>query len=102
MNTPRKHAAMIHAWADGAQIQVRRSSDAEWKDTSSPNWHEAREYRIKPRIEKRRYRVALFVGKGRSSTDTADDIAIANLFGMREDFHSWLTDWVEYEIEAAP
>jgi hypothetical protein len=52
---PHKHAAVIKAWADGAQIQVRcpRSGryDNQWLDlgiVEVPTWLETLEYRVKP------------------------------------------------------
>jgi len=42
------HAALIHAWADGAEIEIRRITDALWDKTESPKWHSEFEYRIKP------------------------------------------------------
>lgn len=43
----RKHAALIHAWADGAEIQIRCCGD-DWDDCH-PEWAEDCEYRIKPK-----------------------------------------------------
>ena len=43
-----KHAAPIHAWADGAEIEIRRNTDAPWEKTESPKWYSEFEYRIKP------------------------------------------------------
>lgn len=43
--TPHKHATLIKAWADGAQIQLRLHSD--WIDIY-PMWRSDEEYRIKP------------------------------------------------------
>ena len=45
---PRKHAELIHAWADGAEIEIRRSADAPWEKTETPKWYSDFEYRIKP------------------------------------------------------
>jgi|688.fasta_scaffold1135004_2 hypothetical protein len=43
-----KHADLIHAWADGAQIQLRWKIDnANWEDCD-PAWTDLCEYRIKP------------------------------------------------------
>ena len=42
-----KHADLIHAWADGAQIQLYTSAEF-WEDTKHPQWHEDMDYRIKP------------------------------------------------------
>ena len=53
MNAPHRHAAIIKAWADGAQVQSRMHNMPEglWCDTSSPAWNsETFEYRIKPTV----------------------------------------------------
>lgn len=46
---PHEHAALIHAWADGATIQVRNTAGF-WQDVihSAPSWMPTLEYRIKP------------------------------------------------------
>lgn len=45
-----KHADLIHAWADGAQIQCKQYGyDHRWADVGYPNWENPYcEYRIKP------------------------------------------------------
>lgn len=47
MNKPHKHARVIKAWADGAEIECRYPTDTylEWTDTDNPRiisatWHE--------------------------------------------------------------
>jgi len=40
-----KHADLIHAWADGAQIEIKH--DEGWVDASNPRWNENFQYRIK-------------------------------------------------------
>ncbi len=45
-----KHADLIHAWADGAEIQFKRYG--EWLDDLSPDWYDSYEYRIKPEEKK--------------------------------------------------
>ena len=47
-----KHAEIIHAWADGAEIQYLRL-DGVWEDISFPPFSESNEYRIKPKIVRR-------------------------------------------------
>lgn len=42
----RKHALLIHAWADGAEIQLKLTDD-KWDDCN-PSWDETVDYRIKP------------------------------------------------------
>ena len=49
---PHKHAEVIKAWADGAQIQSRMSGDEEWivwpGQDISPYFRSDVEYRVKP------------------------------------------------------
>lgn len=42
-----KHADLIHAWADGAQIQCKQY-DGSWYEIVNPQWQKDVEYRIKP------------------------------------------------------
>ena len=51
--TPHKHAALIKAWADGAQIQYRVKlhdiGQEAWYDSETPHWHRSDiDFRIKP------------------------------------------------------
>lgn len=48
MNKPHKHAAIIKAWADGAQIQSKYPNDPDWMDTCNPMWNVRHDYRVKP------------------------------------------------------
>ena len=45
-----KHAELIKAWADGAEIEFKdpSSSNGGWHFVESPSWDEHIEYRIKP------------------------------------------------------
>lgn len=47
---PHKHAALIKAWADGAEIEVKVYAVDKWVDPGigGPSWHPNSEYRIKP------------------------------------------------------
>ena len=42
-----KHADLIHAWADGAQIQYYGGT-GNWENVDPPLWNGSGEYRIKP------------------------------------------------------
>lgn len=44
----KKHAELIRAWLDGAQIQYLLRSMNRWVDTEKPNFEESEEFRIKP------------------------------------------------------
>lgn len=44
---PHKHADVIKAWADGAEIQTRDIGGT-WVECNDPRWFEVSEYRTKP------------------------------------------------------
>jgi hypothetical protein len=48
MKTPHKHAELIKAWADGAEIQYFSKYEDKWFDSKDPHWDAHSEYRIKP------------------------------------------------------
>lgn len=73
-----KHCELIHAWADGAEIQRATLSGNDWVDDSDPTWNVCHEYRIKPRTVKREgwinlYRVNYGVKPGIDVFDTEAD-----------------------------
>jgi hypothetical protein len=41
-----KHADLIHAWCEGAEIEVQ--TNGEWLHIGRPNWNGSVEYRIRP------------------------------------------------------
>lgn len=43
-----KHAELIKAWADGAEIEVKHPANGSWFDAKPPCWDTDYEYRIKP------------------------------------------------------
>lgn len=45
---PHKHAELIKAWADGAEIQYLYDPNQGWQNCNQPTWYENFEYRIKP------------------------------------------------------
>lgn len=50
MNKPHKHAKLIKAWADGAEIQYKTPTCTDWNSCKEPSWIHTWEYRIKPDI----------------------------------------------------
>lgn len=42
------YADLIHAWAEGAEIEMRFSDKEDWKTIDAPMFNPRREYRIKP------------------------------------------------------
>ena len=48
-NAPHKHAAVIKAWADGAEIETKLPNEDSWQSCSKPvHWFGHCEYRVKP------------------------------------------------------
>lgn len=54
-NKKRKHADVIIAWANGEDVQVREHGNLHWTYTSTPQWNETSEYRVKPKEEIKYY-----------------------------------------------
>ena len=49
MNKPHKHADLIKAWADGAEVEYLDAGSASfWRSVTSPRWDGQGSYRIKP------------------------------------------------------
>jgi hypothetical protein len=74
---PHKHAALIKAWADGAEIQVSYDEGKRWSDVlqESPRW-DGPLYRIKPKPLVKKYRFVYRTAGGteRISTHHYKDI----------------------------
>lgn len=53
MGTPHKHAEIIKAWADGAEIEMRSQlvCSNKWLACPQPEWRVGFEYRIKPPVK---------------------------------------------------
>lgn len=92
MGQRHKHADIITAWAEGAEIEYRKSPEHTWNAAEFPGWYENYEYRVKPTA--RKYRVALLSAD--HYTTTADTEADAAFISCSAAFVRWLTDWVEY------
>lgn len=98
MKQRHKHADMIVAWAEGAEVEYRKDPDHPWIPLPSrTNWYtyEGVEYRIKPPTKK--YRVALFKSSTATCTSTTDTPENATFYADNKLFVRWLTDWIEYE-----
>jgi hypothetical protein len=72
-----KHADLIHAWADGAQIQYY-GGVGNWKDVNPPLWNSSDEYRIKPKPDLYKYVVVEAIDDGFTKWHTCS-LAHANL-----------------------
>ena len=49
MNKPHKHAEVIKAWADGADIEYFACEEFGWRAAPDPAWSESFTYRVKPK-----------------------------------------------------
>lgn len=83
----RKHADLIHAWADGSEIQYYDICYG-WRDIC-PSWNEDTKYRIKPKTKTVRFRNYLNEN-GNIKSWKHDSIPAM--------FVKWLGDWQEIEI----
>ena len=97
MTQRHKHADVIIAWANGAEIEWRETPDKDWESIKCPGFFARCEYRVKPPAKK--YRVALFQNgnNGDYYTSTADMQEDAAYYENCPVFVRWLTDWIEYE-----
>ena len=89
--TPRKHAAEMHAFADGADIQFRRPINigmfSKWRDEPNPAWQDDCEYRVKPAEPERVYPTTLMTPNelsvafhcGDCRTQNYDDLPMVRL-----------------------
>ena len=94
MNKPHKHAALIKAWADGAQVQIKLEEG--WTNCfPQPLWNEEYEYRIKPTTIK--YRTYLYESYGKLVVQTCNHGDSTKPEKLRR-FIKWLGDWQEVEV----
>ena len=72
-NPPHKHAELIKAWADGAQIQSC-SAHYDWRDTVNPSWIDGVEYRIKPEKSEREIQIEELEKQARELADKISEL----------------------------
>lgn len=89
----RKHADLIHAWAEGAEIQYQKA-DGLWDCLfeNRPTWRDCENYRVKPKTRIVRFRNWL-------STDGYVYASQQKDIYKEKYFKEWLGDWQEVEIE---
>lgn len=98
VRTPHKHAELIKAWADGAEIQIKITGfgSSTWVD-ANPAWNPDFDYRIKPKTIKYRQYLVRYDG-GNIGVNTVMDWE-----GYQPQMHyrflKWLGDWQEIEVE---
>jgi hypothetical protein len=104
-----KHAEVIKAWADGAEIQVRCSPSEVWRDidpTRPITWNVTYEYRIKPKLKRtnkyRRYIWELPSGKPVLCAISETKWSGSDIEGTEagQGFIKWIdTEWQYHEYE---
>ncbi len=89
----RKHAALIHAWADGAVIQFFNRDRGKWVDVDDnmPCWSAGALYRVKPETRTIKFRNYLHEGSikvhlARTAIPPPGDM-------------QWVGDWQSVEVE---
>ena len=99
------HYDVIKAWGRGETIQVRYGPTSNiWIDSvinsrHTPNFNaENVEWRIKPAVKTRKYRVALCKHENAFYTVTEDCDSSDTIESYSSGFVKWLTDWINYEI----
>lgn len=93
--TPRKHCAIIKAWADGHTIQYRLTG--KWLDIALgvPQFCDDMEYRIKPAMPKYRRYIQHYIDGGKPGVQVIMDWE--NSFNPEEKkgFGGWIdTEWL--------
>lgn len=97
---PHPHAALIKAWADGAEIQALSPNLVVWETIRTPLWRADRVYRIKPEPKTLKYRAFLWRGFNGAFAVCTTDWA-ANERENRELGHGfvrWIGDWQTTEL----
>lgn len=104
---PRKHAALIKAWADGARIErkIHNVDPPLWAPDGNPTWHDSDEYRLALKVA--RYRRFIIIKGARIPRGASDayvdtlverpDVA-ADISDLEQDpcFVRWIdNDWQE-------
>lgn len=90
------HAALIKAWAEGAEIEVQ--IDGVWTPCSSPTWSPHCKYRLAHSGIKVRYRVALMRHRLGTYTVSVNDEQREKATKESPGFVSWLTPWTETKV----
>ena len=98
--TPRVHADVIKAWADGAQVQYRTSNHSEWIDwdlvtVDTPSFSTFWQWRVKTAPVKLMYRIALMrkPSGGDFFLDFAHSIEDAAKVCADDNFVDWASEW---------
>ena len=93
MQKTHKHAELIKAWADGAEVQWHSDFHREWLDAKNPVWNKNREYRVKPKSKwTPRYRL-ITVYEDSFGTDVKVPEAVHNYDTLQQYVREHENDW---------
>ena len=81
-----KHADIIHAWADGAEIEIYSESACEWVLCIFPSFHAEMLYRVK---EKPKYKFT--IGLYKSLKNTAIVIGVPAVIFLIDNFLKFIS-----------
>ena len=99
-----KHADLIKAWADGAEIEYLTFTK-EWLPIHYPTWRDDFEYRIKPKPkpDEVRYAIASFdkENRGRVSVEPDDCVSILTKHQTDEDNLKLIFDGETLKLKSA-
>lgn len=103
MTIPHKHAKLIKAWADGAEIQFRQAEYLNWRDckNNNPQWILDVEYRVKPApcVPYRRYlhdNMDAIITSICYFSPGYDAVAATQMYSG---FIAWIdNDWITHEV----
>ncbi len=82
-------ADLIHAWAEGAEIQIYDYTDKVWRSIMTPSWSNTFSYRVKPKTVTKQYRMAKT-----TNGVTAVDITNASLDNPAEYDVEGFINWI--------
>ena len=97
MNKPHKHAELIKAWADGAQIECHYKSLNKWYVVNDPAWSGDFEFRVKPKWTPK-YRLITACEDG-ICTDIAVPKAVCNYYIIQQFVEEFESDWDNQRYE---
>lgn len=92
-----KHADLIIAWAEGAEIEHYSDSREEWRCVDEPYWYDEAQYRVKPKTRKEQRRIAVLSYEDREILSTVhyDFEGTEN----QSNFVRWATDIIEVALK---
>lgn len=105
MCKPHKHAEIIKAWADGAEIEWKNPNCASpvWQPIdNAPMWFQTFDYRVKPQpVMTERYRKFLYHNKSAGKYYVMVQSAVRAGWNPEQmgGFVRWIdTDWQQHEV----